>query len=561
VIDLQGKARTASGANLELSSRPYFNKILSGADFAISNPIISAATGNPVFTLVYKITDDSGKLNGVLGGAISLSTISDIAEVVTLSGIGYGFIVEGTGLLIAHPNDAYVMKVNILEHDQGAYSGHRELINNMTKGQTGSGIVKTPEGTMDMIVYSPIPDTPGWSLAVAVPLIDLNKDSNTLLMTIIFIIIIIALVFVALSYFLGRIISKPIQELAAGVEKFGEGDLTTQFHVKTKDEIGNMALYLNEMATKIRDAMMAITSATNSVNSSAEGIAAMAQEGSATAEELFMQAESVESNVQNTSASIEEVSSGVEEVAASAQDVSRNSQELANDINETEKAVKNGQVELEKQGARMKVVGEQNQTATELVITVAKKANNVQEVVNAISSIAEQTNLLALNAAIEAARAGEAGKGFAVVADEIRKLAEESKTASANIAKILHEIDEGSDKANEAVQKTVELYKELSSGAQILVEEFDKITSYMQNVNNRVESLSGAAQEQSASAQEMASAMDTSAKSMMNVSEQIDEITTGIKYTAQSSQKMNETAEELTSLSDALEGLVKKFKV
>jgi methyl-accepting chemotaxis protein len=196
-----------------------------------------------------------------------------------------------------------------------------------------------------------------------------------------------------------------------------------------------------------------------------------------------------------------------------------------------------------------------------LVTEVAQKATNVQEIVRTISSIAEQTNLLALNAAIEAARAGEAGKGFAVVADEIRKLAEESKSASQNIATILNEMDESSDHANEAVKSTVDLYEELNKGTMTLIRKFDEITKSIGIVNDRVESLMGTAEEQSASSEEMASAMDTSAKSMIEVSEQMEEISTGVKTTVESSEKMNTTAEELNDLSKQLDDLVKQFKV
>jgi len=312
---------------------------------------------------------------------------------------------------------------------------------------------------------------------------------------------------------------------------------------------------------KIRTAMTSINKASDSINAASIDLAAMAEEGSSISEELTSQAESIDCNVQNTSASIEEVTSGVEEVAARAQYVSKSSQELAEKAEEAEQAVNIGTTELGKQEQKMILVSEQNDTTAEIVKSVAEKANNVQEIVFTISSIAEQTNLLALNAAIEAARAGEAGKGFAVVADEIRKLAEESKHSSTNIASILNEIDNGAGKASGAVSKTITLYDDLNAGAANIAGEFEKITKSIKSINNEVESLTGSAEEQSAAAEEMASAMDTSSKSMVDISEQMTDITTGAKQTEESATKMNITAEELSTLSQNLEELVGKFKI
>jgi len=560
-IDTTGKGKYITGDALDLSDRDYFKKIMSGEDFVISNPVVSKSTGLPSFVIAFSVRDDSGKIVGMVGGTVPLSALSSIVEVFNVGGNGYGIMVDGDGQIVAHPDESMAMKFNVLDSDEAGYQNLEEIGEKMVSAQTGEGIMVNANGEKMELVYSPIPNTPNWSLGIIIPEKDFKRDSNSLLTFIVLFVIFIAAVFIGLSFFLGRIISKPIQNLAQKAEQFGNGDLTVEFETTSQDEVGQMSVYLKSMAHKIREAMQRISAATKNVDQTAEDLSAMAQEGSATAEQLLSQSETVESNVQNTSASIEEVTSGVEEVAASAQEVSKNSQELAGNINDTEKAVKNGQAELAKQKQRMNTVGEQNKTATELVMSVAEKATNVQEIVNTISSIAEQTNLLALNAAIEAARAGEAGKGFAVVADEIRKLAEESKKASANIANILHEIDEGAGNANQAVKKTVEYYKELNEGTQLLADEFDKITRYMVNVNHKVESLSGAAQEQSASAEEMASAMDTSAKSMTSVSEEMEQIATGVKQTAESSERINKTAEELNSLASQLSQLVEKFKI
>lgn len=560
-IDTTGKGKYITGNTLDLSQRDYFKRIMAGEDFVISNPVVSKSTGLPSFVIAFAIRDDNGKTVGMIGGTIPLEVLSSIVEKFNVGGNGFGIMVDGDGQIVAHPDETLAMKFNVLDSDDKGYQNLEEIGQKMVNGETGEGLMVNDAGVKMEFIYKPIPNTPNWSLGIMVPLKDLKRDSNSLLTFIIIFIIVIAIVFIALSFFLGRMISKPIQNLAQKVEQFGDGDLTVAFETQSEDEVGQMSLYLKNMAHKIRDAMQNINEATVNVDKTAEDLSAMAQEGSATAEELLSQSETVDSNVQNTSASIEEVTSGVEEVSASAQDVSKNSQELAADINDTEKAVKNGQNELAKQQERMETVAEQNETATKLVMSVAEKATNVQEIVNTISSIAEQSNLLALNAAIEAARAGEAGKGFAVVANEIRKLAEESKQASSNIANILHEIDEGAGNANQAVKKTVEYYQELNEGTKILVEEFEKITGYMGNVNNKVESLSGAAQEQSASAEEMASAMDTSARSMASISEEMEQIASGVKQTAESSERINQTAENLNTLASRLSELVEKFKI
>ena len=534
------------------ADRDFFKKAIQG-DSNVSEPLESRATGNPVVVIAYPLSDQSDTVIGVIVATISLETLSqEYILPLTIGESGYAYLLTKTGLVFAHPKEEHILTLEAFELPFG------DLL------RPGKGIADyTFEGQRKLVALSTIAST-GWIVGVCADYREVTQTAwNIATITIIIALIVLAISGV-IMFLLSRSISKPVITLAALLKKLASLDLTEKVPetlLSKKDETGSLARDVQTLTESLSNSIVAIKEATESVNSSAEDIAAMAEEGSATAEELFTQSESVDSNVQNTSASIEEVTSGVQEVAASAQDVSKNSQELAIEINEAQKAVKSGQSELQKQGERMHVVGEQNKTATQLVTTVAEKANNVQEIVNTISSIAEQTNLLALNAAIEAARAGEAGKGFAVVADEIRKLAEESQRASANIAKILNEIDDGSGKANTAVKKTVDLYGELNEGTKILIEGFEKITLLMGNINNRVEILSGAAQEQSASAEEMASAMDTSAKSMANVSQEMEEITRGIKQTSDSSKKLSNTSEDLASLSIQLENLVKKFNI
>src|SRR6056297_998610 len=512
-----GKAYTADWAEVELSSRVYFGKIFrDGDDFAISNALISKATGEPIFVVATAIKENN-KTIGLLGLNITLNTLAEKLSTIKIGDECYVFLADGTGLTLSHPDEDMIMSLDMTDTKKDGFVGLEEAGIRMTKGESDIVSYTRPDGASYTLVFQPVAHTPNWSLGAAIPQTQINETSNQILSVIIIAFLIIIAVIVVIAIFVGIVFSTPVKELAKIVLRIADYDLTYEEdskalkYLKQKDEIGQMTNALATMQTNLISLIKKVDEDAKSMSDASNNLASVSEEQSASAEELTSQSQNVESNVQNTSASIEEVTSGVEEVAASSQDVSKNSQELATDIEHTEKAVKLGQKELETQRQKMEQVDQQNDNTQDIVTTVAEKANNVQEIVNTISSISEQTNLLALNAAIEAARAGEAGKGFAVVADEIRKLAEESQSASSNIAKILNEIDEGSDKANKSVRKTVELYEELNEGAQILVAEFERITSYMENINNRVEALMGAAEEQSASAEEMASAMDTSA--------------------------------------------------
>ncbi|MFN3329169.1 MAG: methyl-accepting chemotaxis protein, partial [Fervidobacterium pennivorans] len=178
-----------------------------------------------------------------------------------------------------------------------------------------------------------------------------------------------------------------------------------------------------------------------------------------------------------------------------------------------------------------------------------------------INSIAEQTNLLALNAAIEAARAGEAGRGFAVVADEIRKLAEESKQATENIANILRGIVDNSMKASDATKETVEIVNKAYNESDLVKSQFEQILQSIVRMSQMTENLAASAQEQSAAAEEMSSAMDSASKSMVSVVEQMNEVTMAIKQQADAISNVARTAENLDAVAEKLVETVRRFKI
>jgi len=354
---------------------------------------------------------------------------------------------------------------------------------------------------------------------------------------------------------------KKVRKIVAALEEFSRGDLTVRVELNGKDEMSQVAASLNQAIEAQGKSVRAVRDSAEQVGSSAEELASTAQELNATAEELLAQTENINTETQNTSASVEEVTSSVEEVAASAQTVAKATQELAEKASIVSSAANEGRKAVETIAQIIVSTANKTNQTEKIVQSLAERARNIGEITETISSIAEQTNLLALNAAIEAARAGEAGKGFAVVADEIRKLAEESQTATGRIAETLEEIQKVSQEASEATRETVEVVQQASEQSESVGKTLANILKEVGEIASMIDNLAASAEEQSAAAEEISSAMSNVAHSVTNIAQEIDESNKAVKQQAESSQQVSASAEELATFAANLVEQVSGFKI
>ncbi len=322
--------------------------------------------------------------------------------------------------------------------------------------------------------------------------------------------------------------AKPVKILTGIAEQFATGNLDDSGAVKDEyirsmlsrqDQVGN----LTRSMKKMRDSLASLI---EEINSNARNTAASAEELSASAEEV--------------NASMEQVSSTVQEIAKGAQQVSKGSGDAQNASRQTSESASAGSQAAKLVNDKMSAISSSTKEGAMKIKSLGKKSEEIGKIVETIQSISEQTNLLALNAAIEAARAGEAGRGFAVVADEVRKLAEESGRASGQISDLISGIQK---EIGSAVDTMDSNSKQVEEGAQAVLEalkSFEMIPQLVDNVSRVMGEMAAVAEENAAGSEE--------------VSSSVEQVTGAMQQVSSAAQKLSGSAEQLKQL-------VSKFKV
>lgn len=338
------------------------------------------------------------------------------------------------------------------------------------------------------------------------------------------------IVSVFLGIVIARIIAKPVSEVVHNIDN---ADLNSQFNSSRKDEIGDLQRSFDKFVLSIKNTLLQVSESSAAVASASTQISSSTEELAAGAQEQSSQASEVATAVEEMTKTLGETNQNIRKVADGAKDAK-------------ESARKGGDVVGQTISGMKRIAEVVNQSASQVKILGAS-SDKIGEIIGVIDDIADQTNLLALNAAIEAARAGEQGRGFAVVADEVRKLAERTSKATKEIASMIRQIQSDTNQAVASMEKGTQ---EVGTGITLAEQAgtmLNDIVGNAQSVADMVGQIAAASEQQSSASEQ--------------ISKNVEAISTVTQQSASGTQQIARTAEDLNRLTENLQEILGKFNL
>ncbi|MFC0477827.1 methyl-accepting chemotaxis protein [Robertmurraya beringensis] len=353
----------------------------------------------------------------------------------------------------------------------------------------------------------------------------------------------------------------PLKHLAQKVELVGKGDLTVTIESNRKDEIGSLTASFNHMLQELKTMIGVINQSSVTMSGTTSQLLVSANETKETSNEISVIMDQMASQVDTQYKSLDDSAKIIEEVSESVNDIAVNSSVVTELSSKTQDEIEVGNQKVNGLVEQMNTISRSVNESSSSIMALQAHSKDIESIVEIIQGIASQTNLLALNAAIEAARAGEAGKGFAVVADEVRKLAEQSEISTVNIRNIIEKINSDTNITAENMKIVLDDVKEgiHSVGETGMV--FKNILGAIQEVNVKIQEVTATSEEMSAATEEITA----SAKETANIAEQAStEVRKTVDITLEQERlvlHMTESIEELVTMSSKMKELTGKFKL
>ena len=469
-------------------------------------------------------TQDGKSIAGI---GMSINQVTDIIKGYTIGEKGLVFIADKNGEIQIHPDESVKpgTTINALMNDNLS----TELLN-----KERSTIIETHENKNSLLAAQYLPSL-DWYVVVDIPTEEIQGPINASSLTLILLNLIVAGVLIAIGLWVAMGVARPVHRASNMLNQIasGDADLTRQMPVDTQDEVGQLAKAFNHFVHQLKVLIQAVGDT--------------AKEVTYTAEELNQAAAKTETNTDNQQQSVDMVAAAINQMGATVQEIAQNANETADAAKQASKESHDGQLVVNTTVDGINSLFDKMQGASKVITTLATDVGEISTVLAVIKGISEQTNLLALNAAIEAARAGEQGRGFAVVADEVRTLAQRTHESTEEINTMVLKLQNGAQDAVSAMNSGIET-------AQNSVESADTAGKSLAKITQAINAITDLSMQVATATEEQSSVVNELNNHILNIKTMSDD-------TAQETKTVSKKCKELTDASGRLNGMVSQFKL